>query len=150
MAYIGAGSDKRSKDNQPAVYNLVAPTWDDGEPGALQIDSAGNLKATLATGLDKTNDNITVYPKSSYVNVSASGVVLAAPGRLMGLTINSNTRGTVKLWDNPSAGSGTVIHNTITFGTGERFIPFYGEFCQSGLYATIGGTADLTFQVVIE
>lgn len=47
--------------------------------------------------------------------------------------------------------NGKVICNTITFSavatTGERFIPFYDLEFTNGLYATFGGTADLTFLV---
>lgn len=47
--------------------------------------------------------------------------------------------------------NGKVICNTITFSavatTGERFIPFYDVEFTNGLYATFGGTADLTFLV---
>ena len=47
--------------------------------------------------------------------------------------------------------NGDVICNTITFSvvgtTGERFIPFYDVEFTNGLYATFGGTADLTFLV---
>ena len=44
-----------------------------------------------------------------------------------------------------------MISNTITFSavatTGERFIPFYDAEFTNGLYATFGGTADLTFLI---
>lgn len=84
---------------------------------------------------------------NKFTNITASGLVKTGSGVLHGVIINSHSSGTLKLWDNTSA-AGTVICNTITFSavatTGERFIPFYGLAFSTGLYATIGGTADIT------
>lgn len=84
---------------------------------------------------------------NKYVNLTASGLVKTGAGVLEGIIINSHSSGTLKLWDNTSAAS-TVICNTITFSavatTGERFIPLFGAVFNTGLYATIGGTADIT------
>jgi hypothetical protein len=78
-----------------------------------------------------------------YVNLSASGLVKTGPGNLQGVVINSHSSGTLKFWDN-TAGSGTIIFNTITLGASERFIPLYGAKFLTGAYLTIGGTADVT------
>ena len=110
---------------------------------ALQADNTGNIKQTLGTTLDDVNDSITTYPKCSYVNLSASALVKTGAGQVYGIVINSHTSGTLKLWDN-TAGSGTVLCNTMTFAVGERFIPLLGATFGTGLYATIGGTADVT------
>ncbi len=78
-----------------------------------------------------------------YKNISASALVKTGAGIIKGVIINSHSSGTLKLWDNTS-GATTVICNTITFGAGERFIPLYCVAFDVGLYATIGGTADIT------
>ncbi len=79
-----------------------------------------------------------------YTNLSASAAIKATPGALYGIVVNSHTNGTLKLWDN-TAGSGTVLLNTITFASGPNFINFaQGVSFNTGLYATIGGTADIT------
>lgn len=78
-----------------------------------------------------------------YKNIAASALVKTGSGVLVGIIVNSHTGGTVKLWDNTSAAT-TVIFNTITFGVGERFVPLYGANFSVGVYATIGGTADIT------
>jgi len=84
---------------------------------------------------------------NKYKNITASALLQTGPGTVKGIIINSHTSGTVKLWDNTSA-AGTVIVNTITFSavatTGERFIPLFDAAFTTGLYVTIGGTADLT------
>lgn len=36
------------------------------------------------------------------------------------------------------------MFNTITLGAAERFIPLYGAGFGTGLYFTLGGTADVT------
>ena len=77
-----------------------------------------------------------------YSNISASAVVKASAGNLAGFHVNSSSSGTVKLWDNASAGSGTVLINTYSPSVGWNPCPF--RF-RNGLYATLGGTIDLTF-----
>ena len=101
------------------------------------------LQTRMYDTLDDVNDSITTYPKCSYVNLSASALVKTGAGQIYGVIINSHTSGTLKLWDNTAA-SGTVLCNTITFVAGERFIPLLGATFGTGLYATIGGTADIT------
>lgn len=78
-----------------------------------------------------------------YKNLSASGLVVAGSGHAIGIIIHSNSSGTIKLWNNTSA-AGTVFDNTMTLGVDERFIPLFGKEFTVGLYATIGGTADIS------
>lgn len=115
--------------------------------GNVVHSNVDKLDTTLATCLDKTNDHVTNHPVGlTYVNLSASGVVLAVPGRIRGMYVNSTNAGTVKLWDNASAGSGTVINNTITPAIGYHELG--NAAVTNGVYATIGGTAlDVTFYV---
>lgn len=113
-------------------------------PNNRQTHSGGQVDVTyFEPTLDPTNDGIRTYPDASETNLSASALIKTGSGRLQGLVINSHTSGTLKLWDNTAA-SGTVIHDTISFAAGERFIPFFGETFSTGLYATIGGTANIT------
>jgi len=109
----------------------------------FQIEDSGDAYVTLGTAIDPTNDGIRTYPDASGINLTASAIVKTGSGRLQGVVINSHTLGTLKLWDN-TAGSGTVLFNTITFAAGERWIPFFGATFSTGCYATIGGTADIT------
>lgn len=88
----------------------------------------------------KTN---AVYSYGLPANITASGLIKTGQGVILGVIINSHTAGTLKLWDN-TAGSGTVLFETITFGAAERDIDFFGAKFTTGLYATIGGTANLT------
>lgn len=79
-----------------------------------------------------------------YSNISASTAVKSTEGTVYGVIVNSHTAGTLKLWDNTAA-SGTVIVNTFTFDTGSQVYTFpAGVSFYTGLYATIGGTADIT------
>lgn len=81
-------------------------------------------------------------PENTYKNLSASAAVKTGFGRLVGMYVNSTSAGTVKLWDN-TAGSGTVINNTITPAVGYHNL---GNISFNvGLYATLGGTIDVTF-----
>ena len=56
---------------------------------------------------------------------------------------NPHSSGTLKFWDNTSAAT-TVIFNTITLAAGERYIDLGDVAFNTGLYLTIGGTADVT------
>ena len=79
---------------------------------------------------------------NTYKNLTASAVVKAQPGILRGMYVNSTTAGTIKFWDNASAGSGTVINNTITPAIGWHAL---GDgTAANGIFATIGGTLDVT------
>lgn len=79
----------------------------------------------------------------SYKNLSASGLVKTGFGRVKGIVVGSHSAGTIKLWDNTSAAT-TVLVNTMTLASGERFIPLFDVTFNVGLYVTIGGTADIT------
>jgi hypothetical protein len=79
-----------------------------------------------------------------YLNGTTSQAIKSAAGALHGIVVNSHTSGTLKLWDN-TAGSGTVLLNTITFAAGPNFISFpMGISFNTGLFATVGGTIDYT------
>lgn len=80
---------------------------------------------------------------NSYRNITATGAVKNGSGIAVGVIISSHTGGTLKLWDSLS-GAGATLVNTMTFGVGERFVPLYNAAFNIGLFATVGGTADLT------
>lgn len=100
--------------------------------------------STKIAGEDLTNDIIKIRDNATYTNISASALIKTGAGVLKGIVVNSHTSGTLKLWDN-TAGSGTVIFNTITFAAGPNFISLPAVEFSTGLYATVGGTAaDIT------
>lgn len=110
------------------------------------IDSNGNEYETLGTklaGEDLTNDVMKIRDSASYTNLTASALIKTGAGVLKGIIVNSHTSGTLKLWDNTSAAT-TVLCNTITFASGPQFIKLPAIEFNTGLYATIGGTADIT------
>ena len=80
---------------------------------------------------------------AKYTNLSASALIRTGGGKLSGFIINSHSSGTLKLWDNTSAAS-TIIMNTFTFPAGSGVYRFEPVDFYTGLYATIGGTADIT------
>lgn len=100
-------------------------------------------RVDLIVTLDDVNDAITNYPKCSYVNLAASALVKTGAGQLYSVIISSHTSGTLKLWDNTSAATTTLI-DTIAFNVGEREINFSGMTFGTGLFATIGGVATIT------
>lgn len=85
---------------------------------------------------------------AKYTNISASALIKTGSGTLYGFIVNSHTSGTLKLWDNTSAAT-TVLLNTITFAAGPNFVSLpMGISFYTGLYATVGGTADITLFTV--
>jgi hypothetical protein len=80
---------------------------------------------------------------NKYKNITASALIKTGVGTLEQIIVNSHSSGTIKIWDQTSAAT-PVICNTITLGSGERFIEFEGLAFTNGLYITIGGTADIT------
>jgi hypothetical protein len=79
-----------------------------------------------------------------YTNLTASALIKTGFGKVAGFIVNSHTSGTLKLWDNTSAAT-TVIMNTYTFASGSQVVRFPEPVSfNTGLYATIGGTADVT------
>ena len=98
---------------------------------------------TKIAGEDLTNDVLKIRDAATYTNLTASALIKTCAGVLKGIIVNSHTSGTLKLWDNTSAAT-TVICNTITFASGPQFIKLPAIEFSTGLYATIGGTADIT------
>jgi len=87
-----------------------------------------------------------IQPEYSYglpFLLTATGLVYTGPVVANGIIVSSHSSGTIKLWDN-TAGSGTVLVNTITLGATERFIPLYGAKANVGIFATVGGTLAAT------
>lgn len=81
---------------------------------------------------------------AQYKNTTASVLVKTGSGTVYGFIINSHTSGTLKLWDAVTATT-PVLMNTYTFtaGSGVVTFPTASNF-YTGLYATVGGTADIT------
>lgn len=76
-----------------------------------------------------------------YENISSSTLIYTGACQLLGFKVNSATSGTVKIWDNTSAAAPIVI-NTTSVNAGE-WHPVPATIV-TGIYVTIGGTADIT------
>ncbi|NBW15501.1 MAG: hypothetical protein EBR82_46695 [Caulobacteraceae bacterium] len=75
-----------------------------------------------------------------YKNITATGAVSTGPCQLIGFYVNSTTIGTLVLRN--GGASGEVMSGTITPAIGfHRFPANVGV----SLYATVGGTLDVTF-----
>lgn len=135
-----------SVHNQPGHYNAIPETRIDGDESGFEFDQSGNTKVTLGTGLNKTDDTITTHEKAGTpISLSASGQILAAPGRIIGFYVNSTTSGTIRFSDALTATTpylGAAITPAVGYHT-------YPAALATGGYATIGGTAlDVTVFVV--
>lgn len=72
------------------------------------------------------------------VVLSASGVVSAKPGTLIGYLPATSTSGTITLYDNASAASGVKIVDTVPVAAGV-FVPI-PVGVSNGVYATLANT----------
>ena len=79
--------------------------------------------------------------KRASAQITASGVVVGSRARLAGFYVSSTSSGTLVLYDNTAA-SGTQLAGTITPAVGWNAFPVD---LQNGLYATVGGTINVTF-----
>ena len=87
---------------------------------------------------------MSVLNRSLYLNGTTSQAIKSGAGVFYGFVVNSHTSGTIKLWDN-TAGSGTVLLNTITLAAGSGFYTLpHGVAFNTGLFVTVGGTLDYT------
>jgi hypothetical protein len=119
-----------------------------GTSAGREIDANGyetQTQGTLLAGEDLTNNRLLTRKPVNYTNISASTLIKTGAGVVSGFIVNSHTSGTLKLWDNTSAAT-TVLVNTITFAAGSGIVVNFGSdvIFSTGLYATIGGTADIT------
>ena len=78
-----------------------------------------------------------------YSNITSSTLIKTGKGTIQGIIINSHINGTVRFSDAITATT-PYMNGTITFNSGEHFIPMFGATFLTGLYASIGGTANLT------
>lgn len=68
----------------------------------------------------------------------------ALQGAILGFYVNSTTAGTVVLSSNNAGAAGTAFTGTITPAIGWNFFPVVHP---AGIFATIGGTLNVTFIV---
>lgn len=78
--------------------------------------------------------------------ITADTAILAGPGSLFGVLAEASTGGSVIIYDNPTAASGTILFSR-AFTTGD-VIHFggLGIRATAGLYADVSGT--LTAQIL--
>ena len=84
-----------------------------------------------------------VYEVGNPKNITATGAVTTGGGSLLGFYVNNTTAGTLVLRD--GGASGTVLTGTITPAIGWNHLPIT---IGTSLYATVGGTLDVTFSFV--
>lgn len=79
-----------------------------------------------------------------YSRITSSSSIKTGTGLVHGFVVSAHTSGTVRLWDN-TTGSGTSIINTISIPSGPYVFTFPEPVqFSTGLFATLGGTIDIT------
>ena len=134
-------------------YNATPPTLTDTYYNALQLDSSGNLKVTIASlmaGEDQTFNRINTAEAYSSTNITTqtTTTVKSGAGRLQRIVIPTPVaNATVKIYDNTAA-SGTVLLDTITFpgtllSSGPVNVPLGVAFSTGCTIVTAGATMTL-------
>lgn len=113
----GSGSPSTTPSGSASVplakYNAVPTTRTEGQFGALQADTAGNLNNNLGTtiaGEDITNDRLKTEYRgaSAYISTATTTTVKTGAGHLHSVVVNGGTAGTIIGYDNTAA-SGTIL-----------------------------------------
>lgn len=79
-----------------------------------------------------------------YIQLSADGVVKGTRGELYGIVVLASSTGIVRIFDNPSAATGTELYNSVSALTAGQVITFAGLGIQAktGLFLDlVSGTA---------
>lgn len=76
--------------------------------------------------------------------ITSTGAVKTGPGSVQGVLASTSSSGTLTLYDNTSA-AGSVIVSALPLVAGQYY-PLNFKFSK-GLWAVIGGTADITFTI---
>lgn len=87
--------------------------------------------------------NTLAIPTVRFLNTTSSGLVKTGEGTVHGVIVNSHTSGTIKFSNGTTAVND--IMGTYTFPSGSQVVDFgAGIKCSTGIFATIGGTANVT------
>jgi len=114
--------------------------------GAVPVADNNPLPVGIYAGgvLQDPADPVKVIGSHSAISLAASGVAMEVPGTLVGLIIDDpGSNGTVKVWDNASAASGTGYGAPTKIATSTQYIP-YGIQLANGAYIELGGSAKVT------
>lgn len=129
------------------AFNVHADTVQIGDnSGRILKLSNGGIpvdKMSLDAGDDQSLNRKATYVSGAPKNLTASGQVAAKAGVLNGVWVSASTSCTIKLWDS-TTGSGTVLIPTTAAVTAPNWYSMPFSFT-TGLYATLGGTCDVTF-----
>lgn len=127
--------------------NYNTSSWADSDELYIVYDDPNAaLKVDLNSNLDPQYDGVIAEAQNTTpVRLTASGQVSAAATKIVTIVIADGSTGSIKLWNN-TAGSGTVLINTITLPVG--IYSLHGLGSGNGLYCTITGTVDVTFGIL--
>ncbi len=131
----------------PGVYNEGVLSLSDGDGAALALNSSGITiieDGYLTWGENSNLNRIMTADVANYTNITADTLIETGAGLVFGFIVNSNTSGSLKLWDNTSAAT-TVLMNTYTYAAGSSVVMLPAAVAfTTGLYADVTGTQDIT------
>ncbi len=100
-----------------------------------------NISTNVLTQDDRANT--LAIPTVRFNNTTASGLIKTGLGTVHGVIVNSHTSGTVKFSNGTTAVNDMM--GTYTFPAGSQVVDFgAGLVFSTGLFVTVGGTANIT------
>ncbi len=133
------------------TYNSTPPTVASGEDSNIQIDTVGNLKATIATKVSTPTDApVQAYPAPSTMTriTTATTTVVSATGTRgwYRLKVQNGTMGATTVYDNGAASgtvhfTGTPAAKDIIFGEWTRF--------ETGLCIVTAAATELFVETIV-
>ena len=94
--------------------------------------------------MPQTPYNALIGTAYAHINTAATTVVKSAPGTLASIVVNTQVAGTVTIYDNATAASGTVVAVITVTATFPTLPLVYNLKFANGLTIVTSGTADLT------
>jgi len=103
---------KLMQSGQIANYNDTAPTFEDGEPGSLQLDPRGNLKSTLATGLRYEDDEVAAFDdvyNYEVIKTATTTTIKTGSGFIKEIRVLGGTLGDVSVFDDTTGTTNEIV-----------------------------------------
>lgn len=97
-----------------AKYNSTQPTYTDGQRGDAQIDARGNLRVSVESILDSTNDSISAYSGAS-ATVTGTATYYSGNSGLTGATATAVKAGAGNLYGFSASTAGSSVVSYLQF-----------------------------------
>ena len=115
-----------------------------GSNNKMTVNDDGSIEVNLKA-LTQAFDSILAYPRGTDpVRRTSTGGVMAFPGKLTRILVESSSSGTITIYDNATTNTGTVILNAFPVTAGQS-VDMSNVRLTAGCYVVFGGTVSAAF-----